>query len=141
MVSLFCYGTLQVPAVMQAVTGRAHNGIPARLPGYARFCVKGADYPGIVLSKTHETDGILYDDISALELAVLDRFEGESYTRRMTRVLLEDGSWTKAWTYVITEGQEGQLTGQPWLLDRFLESGLGRFMRSYVEGRRKDFEG
>jgi gamma-glutamylcyclotransferase (GGCT)/AIG2-like uncharacterized protein YtfP len=139
MPSLFCYGTLQVPAVMQAVTGRVHNGVPAHLPGYARFCVKDADYPGIVPSKTDETDGILYDDISAPELAVLDRFEGEHYTRRITRVLLEDGSRTKAWTYVITEGQEDRLTDQPWRLDRFLESGLSRFMRTYVEDRRKDY--
>jgi gamma-glutamylcyclotransferase (GGCT)/AIG2-like uncharacterized protein YtfP len=124
---------------MQAVTGRVHTGIPARLPGYARFCVKDADYPGIVPLKTRETDGILYDDISALELAVLDRFEGELYTRTMTRVLLEDDSRTKAWTYVITEGQEGRLTDQSWRLDRFLESGLDRFMRTYVEDRKKDY--
>ena len=141
MPSLFCYGTLQVPAVMQAVTGRVHNGISARLPGYARFCVKDAEYPGIVPSKTDETDGILYDDITAMELAILDRFEGELYTRKMTRVLLEDGSRAEAWTYVIAEGQQTRLTGQPWRLDRFLESGLSRFMRSHVEDRRKDYAG
>jgi gamma-glutamylcyclotransferase (GGCT)/AIG2-like uncharacterized protein YtfP len=141
MASLFCYGTLQVPAVMQAVTNRIHSGMPARLPGYARFCVKDADYPGIVPLRTDETDGMLYDDISASELAVLDRFEGERYTRTLTRVIREDGSGAEAWTYVIAAGHESLLTGRPWRLDRFIESGLSRFMRSYVEGRRKDFEG
>jgi gamma-glutamylcyclotransferase (GGCT)/AIG2-like uncharacterized protein YtfP len=141
MPSLFCYGTLQVPAVMQAVTGRVHKRIPARLPGYARFCVKDADYPGIVPSKTHETNGILYDDISAPELAILDRFEGDLYTRTMVKVVLEDSTSTDAWTYVIAEGQEGRLTGKPWSLDRFLESGLDRFIRNYVEDRRKDYAG
>lgn len=141
MPSLFCYGTLQVPAVMLAVTGRVPTGVPARLPGYARFCVKDADYPGIVPSRTDETDGVLYDDISTLELAILNRFEGELYTPRMTRVLLEDGCRAYAWTYVIAAGQENRLTVQPWRLDRFLESGLNRFMRSYVEDRRKDYAG
>jgi len=139
MPSLFCYGTLQVPAVIQTVTGRAHHVIPARLPGYARFSVKDADYPGIVPSKTGETDGVLYDDITAMELATLDRFEGELYTRKLTRVLLEDGSRAEAWTYVIAEGQESRLTGQLWSLDSFIESGLDRFMRSYVEDRRKEY--
>jgi gamma-glutamylcyclotransferase (GGCT)/AIG2-like uncharacterized protein YtfP len=136
---LFCYGTLQIPSVIQAVVGRTPAGKPARLPGYARYRVDGTDYPGIVPLDTGETDGTLYEDITGMELETLDRFEGELYTRRLTRVLLGDGLSADAWAYCIAEGQASRLTGETWSLERFLETGLSRFMRSYIEYRKAEY--
>lgn len=139
MALLFCYGTLQVPDVVQAVLGRIPAGTPARLPGYARFRVNAAGYPGIVRRPAAETPGTLYADISEEDVAILDRFEGELYSRRSLRVVPEDGRRLDAWAYVIAAGQEQRLSSEAWSLARFLESGLDQFMHSYVEERKREY--
>ena len=45
---LFAYGTLMLPDIWTAVTGRPAEPQPARLIGYACFRVAGADFPGIL---------------------------------------------------------------------------------------------
>ncbi len=133
---LFCYGTLQVPQVIQAVTGHTYSGIKAALPGYAIYRVINAEYPGIVHSPGSSTEGILYDNVSDADLKVLDLFEGEFYRRQMLEVSLEDHAFRPAWVYVIAEQHLGILSEERWSLTDFLENGLARFMKGYVDARR-----
>ena len=76
---VFTYGTLMLPSVMEAVTGRRFAAQKAMLHGYARFRVKGASYPGVVEAVGATTDGVLYLDVDAPSLARLDAFEGAFY--------------------------------------------------------------
>lgn len=43
---VFTYGTLEVPDVMGAVTGRVYNSAEAITEGYARYLLKGTDLSG-----------------------------------------------------------------------------------------------
>jgi len=61
---LFCYGTLQVPEVIQTVTGRIYTGKSATLDGYARYRVKNTEYPGIIRVAGCKTKGFLYENVS-----------------------------------------------------------------------------
>ncbi len=79
--NLFAYGTLMWPEVLEAVIGRKPTGKPATLPGFKRLRVRGECFPVIVKSPDDSVDGILYENLTGPEFALLDRFEGEEYDR------------------------------------------------------------
>ena len=134
---LFCYGTLQVPEVIKAVTGCTYPDRPAILHGYAIYRVKDAEYPGIIGSAESEIKGVLYDDVSDQDLKVLDLFESDLYRRQLLEVKLKDGNFCNAWCYVIRDSNKNLLTDETWRLEDFLDHGLESFMSGYVEGRRQ----
>jgi gamma-glutamylcyclotransferase (GGCT)/AIG2-like uncharacterized protein YtfP len=133
---LFCYGTLQVPQVIRAVTGRDHSGKKAVLREYAIHRVRNAEYPGITYSAGSLTEGILYGNIGDAELNTLDLFEGELYDRQLLEVQVPDRTVEKAWVYVIARQHLGVLSQERWKLADFLDKGLEHFMKGYVHGRR-----
>ncbi len=133
---LFCYGTLQVPEVIQAVTGRTYQGKAATLHGYAIYRVKNVEYPGIIRSTDSEIEGVVYDNVSDKDLEVLDLFEGDLYRRPWLDVVLADGTNCRAWCYVIRDKNKNLLTNATWRLEDFLDNGLESFMAGYVIGRR-----
>lgn len=133
---LFCYGTLQIPAVLEAVIGHRLQGIRAVLPGYAAFQIRQAEYPGLVRSPGNKTSGRLYSDVTPLELDVLDRFEGRLYRRRHQILLKDNGQRIQAWVYMVAPGRQKQVTARPWHLDRFMRTEYHRFMRRFVLDRR-----
>ena len=133
---LFCYGTLQVPQVIRAVTGRDYFGKTAVLRDHAIYRVKNAEYPGITYSVGGVAEGVLYEDISNADLKRLDLFEGEFYDRQMLDVRLPDQATKKAWVYVIAQQHMGVLSEDSWRLTDFLDNGLDKFMKGYVQARR-----
>jgi len=133
---LFCYGTLQVPEVVRAVTGRTYPGTAATLYEYALYRVKNAKYPGIIPSADSKVEGVVYEDVSDNDLKVLDLFESDLYRRQLLDVKLPDDKICKAWCYVIPDHNKSMLTDDVWRLKDFLEHGLESFMKGYVEGRR-----
>ena len=132
---LFCYGTLQVPEVIRAVTGQTFAGQQATLQGYAIYRVKDAEYPGIVRSDNDDVGGILYKNVADKSMKVLDLFEGDLYRRQLQCVETVDGMISKAWCYVIRDENKGLLTADTWRLADFLANGLESFMAGYVRGR------
>jgi len=134
---LFCYGTLQIPEVMKAVTGQIYTGVNARLPGYAIYRVKDAEYPGIIEAPDDETSGVLYHGVSDEDLRVLDLFEGELYDRRLLEVITADGKSDHAWVYVISPKNKNYLTNESWHLKTFIEKGFDTFMKYYVNDRKE----
>ena len=134
---LFCYGTLQIPEVMKAVTGQTYHGVNARLPGYAIYRVKDAEYPGVIDAPDHETSGVLYRGLSDEDLAVLDLFEGELYERRLLEVNSEDGKSYHAWVYVICPKNRAYLTRETWHLKTFMKKDFDTFMKYYVNDRKE----
>lgn len=138
---LFCYGTLQVPAVMKAVTGRTFSVIPAELPDYAIYRVREADYPGIIHTVDDRTSGLLCSGLTARDLKTLDRFESDFYRRTKVTVVTEEDEVLRAWAYIVPSDHREYLTEEPWRLEDFIEHHLDRFMAGFVEGRRAVFSG
>ncbi len=129
---LFAYGTLQVPRVMAAVTGRRFEGLPAALEGYRRRRVRDADYPGILPDPSDRTTGTLYSGLGPEDLDLLDRFEGDLYRRRRIRAVTGDGREWDCWAYVVRDGLSDRLGREPWRLEDFLAEGYRRFMAEFV---------
>jgi len=138
--ALFCYGTLQSPLVMKAVTGQAFSGKEAVLNNWARFRVRASEYPGIVPQQDSLVTGKLYWGLDEKIMGKLDAFEGDKYERVVVQVTMADGSSEEAYTYAIKEDCRNMLSGDPWDFDRFLQNGLEKFIHWFVEDRRDLFD-
>ena len=122
---VFTYGTLMFADVVEALLGRRFESRPARLPDFARLCVRGRVYPGIVARAGATTDGVLYEGLDGAALARLDEFEGELYERRTVVVLASSSIGTatddqqRAEVYVVASGKEHLLAEEPWDAEQF----------------------
>ncbi|HEY0581981.1 MAG TPA: gamma-glutamylcyclotransferase family protein [Chloroflexota bacterium] len=73
---LFAYGSLVDPRCLDEVLGHPHTGerLAARLAGFERV-TSDYPYPFVVAAPGRGVDGVLIMDLSAEDLAVLDRYE------------------------------------------------------------------
>lgn len=140
MVTLFCYGTLQSHMVMKAVTGQEFLGKAATLYNWARYRVKGSEYPGIMQEQDSVVTGKVYWGVAEEVMEKLDQFEGDKYERVLVQVTLADGSLAEAYVYAIRNDCRTMLSEDSWDFDRFLQNGLERFIHWFVEDRRDLFD-
>lgn len=136
---LFCYGTLQIPEVMQAVIGRHPRSRPADIRGYGAFRVRHAEYPGLRPAHRQTTRGQVYFGLTVSELAILDRFEGRLYRRRRLTVRTCDGRRRGAWAYVVLPARQQCLSPHAWNRRDFRRRLYHRFMQRFVYDRRTFF--
>jgi gamma-glutamylcyclotransferase (GGCT)/AIG2-like uncharacterized protein YtfP len=126
---LYTYGTLQLPQIMSQIVGRPVLGRPARLSGFARYCIRDRVYPAIVESPGSEVGGVVYEGLAGEELARLDDYEGPIYERRTVEIEVA-GACLSAATYVLRPEHRARLSREPWDLAHFerehLESYLAR---------------
>lgn len=128
MVNFFAYGTLQIPEVFEAVTGRRGGAGPARLEGYARYRLTGLHYPGLVAQAGAHTEGVLFRGLGASEMARLDLFEDDFYERLTLPVATGAVGVVNAEVYVIRAGRLELIDPRPWSLEVFRRDHLGSFM-------------
>ena len=134
-VSLFAYGTLQLPDVLHAVVGQRWPGEPALLMGYARYRVRGKPYPAIVAEPAAHVPGLLYGAVAAEELERLDSYEGELYERRTVSVRV-GGALHPALVYVLGEQHRSLLSSDTWELGEFEREHLAEYLRRIAVTRR-----
>lgn len=93
---LFTYGSLQDPAVQQAVFGRITPGTRDTLEGYRKKSIKfdTGTYPIIFSDPNSSVEGEVIS-VTAQELAQIDRYETSAYRR--IRVTLKSGD--VVWVY------------------------------------------
>lgn len=91
--NLFCYGTLQIPQVVEILISRTPYVTDAVFEHWRAAPLPYAIYPGLVPDLGCVSGKIIWD-ISAPELKILDDFEGEEYRRdiicKMERPTIED---------------------------------------------------
>ena len=135
--NLFVYGTLMIPSIMYAVTGRKFRLVDAILRGYARYTVKGESYPGIVPAADAVTEGIIYLDVDELSLKQLDEFEGDLYQRAPIPAETEKGEIFNAESYIIKPRYRNYLSSMEWNIKEFSQNHLEAFLKTY-SGFRKN---
>lgn len=133
--ALFCYGTLEFPAVMRAVTGRLFPARPAVLPGYRRLGIKGEVFPGIVAQPGATVAGTLYRGLAAADLRRLDAYENAFYRRRLLRVREPLGRTCAAWTYVVPPLYRHRLDVRGWDPGTFARRDGAGYLRRLRRGR------
>ena len=130
---VFTYGSLMYSPVWERVVTGSYRALPATVRGYARRRIAGEVYPALVDAESGDAvEGVLYLDVSAGDLAALDRFEGEAYERIAVRV---EGEWggAEAWTYRYRE--LSRVEPAPWEPAAFERDGLARFLATYCRER------
>ena len=128
--TLFAYGTLALPDVVDALTGRVPEARPARLAGYRCRLLLGEAFPGVERYPGSATDGVLYSDLSPADLSILDTFEDEPYQRRVVTVRPVDGETIRAWAYVVPAHAGNLLSSEPWEPARFPKSARNDTLRT-----------
>jgi len=126
---LFTYGTLELPEVFAAITGRSMTGIAATLSGYARYRLQGEAYPGIVAMPGESLQGTLYPDLDTETHKKIDHYEDTCYEKREVAVQLDDGRELVALAYVIPDDKSRLLSSQRWDRQQFIEQHLDNFLR------------
>ncbi len=116
--SVFVYGTLLFPEVLEAVIGWRPASRPARLRGWVRLSLRGRPYPGLLPRDGAETPGLLCRSVDAGALARLDHFEGRSYERIELPVESDDVP-TSAWVYVLAASARNLALEEPWAPELF----------------------
>jgi len=126
--SLFIYGTLLVEKVRLRVLGRSCDCVPAILEGYRRCALSERSYPGLVSDAEVSVDGLLCYGLTEVELATLDRFEGDEYDRAKVTVETVKGT-ERAQTYLLSEKGMELLTVRGWDPEDFRKKDLDLFLR------------
>jgi gamma-glutamylcyclotransferase (GGCT)/AIG2-like uncharacterized protein YtfP len=123
---VFTYGSLMFAPVWQRVVRGQYRQEQARASGYARFAVRNADYPGMVVHIDGVVPGVIYFDVDEWDLRALDAFEGADYIRENIEVQVETGPVVQASTYIYLP--TAQLEPTPWQPEAFQ---LQAFLRTY----------
>ncbi len=100
------------------------------IQNFQRLKVENEHYPGLIKG-VGDVEGVVYFDISAQDLARLDKFEGKLYKREEVKVMCADGTETPAFVYVIRNEFKGILNGE-WSKKEFEREGLAEFEARYV---------
>ena len=129
-IALFTYGTLEIPQVMQLVSGQDFSSAPALLKDYARYRLVAESYPGVTYDKGAEVAGTVYFDIDEVTLHKLDRYEDTCYARLGVEVTLQDGEAVEAMAYIIEEDKKDLLSEEPWDKQKFIDHDLDVFIRT-----------
>jgi gamma-glutamylcyclotransferase (GGCT)/AIG2-like uncharacterized protein YtfP len=125
---LYAYGTLQVPAIFENIVGRALEGYPATLEGYACHRMRERVYPAIVRHAGGRVAGLVYAGLSSAELDRLDHYEGEFYERRVL-ALFAGGARIEAHAYVLRSEHRHRLSSDTWDLDAFIRDHLASYLK------------
>lgn len=110
-----------------------YRSAPATAQGYARYTLADDTYPGMIVSESATVEGVLYFDVDAQDLAVLDAFEGREYRRDPGNVVINYGKSVIACTYILMAEQ--RLSGLPWESQAFQMSRItGAYCRDKLGG-------
>ena len=110
--------------------------VEVAFPGFARVRVSNEVYPALLRGPAPSAvPGVLYLDVSASDLATLDRFEdeGNAYSRIPVSVELDDASALDACAYLFLHSD--RVDASPWEPERFEAGGLEHFVNTYVRDR------
>jgi gamma-glutamylcyclotransferase (GGCT)/AIG2-like uncharacterized protein YtfP len=141
MATLFGYGTLTIPEVVEALTGRSVTFTPATAQGFARYRLKGRIYPGIVEAQGETTPGVLYTNLDSELMRLLNAYEDEIYQTAVIPVRT-NGHVHRSIAYIIPSRHSDHLSRDGWDPEQFMDQ-HGRqyinmcrnFRRCYEEGR------
>lgn len=130
--SVFTYGTLQIPEVMQSVTGKNLKPVDATLSGYQRFKFKQRTFPGVIKNNNFSIDGMLYRGVDEQSLELLDYFEDVAYERCLLDVQVAN-QVEQAFVYVTRDDYKDYLSDDEWSLEEFKSKHLKLYLKRIAD--------
>ena len=102
---------------------------PFEIFGYSRKALKERVYPGLIIDETESVRGLLYLNVSARDLQIIDDFEGLEY-KRINTMAEELKEVTVVQTYLYI-GASKALTDKDWDFDNFINEQILTFENSF----------
>lgn len=131
--SVFTYGSLMVPEVMEGVTGSSYPSLTGVALNCDRRKLRSKTYPGMLRLEGAATEGIVYQNISALAMKHLDNFEGKLYTRELIDVEVDNHGTMSCHPYLISQNYIHLITVEPWHFDEFRALHLPAFLSEFSQ--------
>ena len=138
--NLFTYGTLQIPEVMQVITGKSIPSIDAVLNGYGNYSIRDEIYPAIIPQADASVSGRLYSGLDQSILRILDDFEDVIYNRLDCVVKTAGNALINAQVYVISDAYRFLLSDKPWSMEKFRNHNLEKYIERHKKFLNKYIE-
>ena len=144
MSSLFVYGTLMAPQVIETLIDRLPSHTSAILKsGYRRHPVRNYAFPGLIPAVSSSISmpitGVLYRGVTEPELMRLDRFEGDEYRKQTCTVEVADGKHD-AQVYVWANPESELDISKPWSYENFRTKDLEIYLDQVVRPCRTELD-
>jgi gamma-glutamylcyclotransferase (GGCT)/AIG2-like uncharacterized protein YtfP len=142
---LFAYGTLLFDEILQALTDRTFQTLPAVLRGFTRHAiVRGQTteaYPAIQPDPAGKVAGRVLLNLDATCARLIDLFESNPPDYQVCSVKVEsaDRRMIAATTYIARPGLVAQLKGA-WSRNAFKRGHLAHYVDSVIPKLREAFE-
>jgi gamma-glutamylcyclotransferase (GGCT)/AIG2-like uncharacterized protein YtfP len=134
--NFFAYGTLELPELLRALTGKTYQSTPALLREHRRAMLSDCAYPAVTPARAAAVRGRLYLNLDDASWRLVDAFEGDEYERRAVVVVDSRGNPIDAQAYILRPGLRHQLTSQVWDMRRFRKHHFARYLAACTELRR-----
>lgn len=139
--SVFVYGTLMSPQVVEILIGRTPTRVPAILEGYIRHPVRNHVFPGLLVASSATTRGILYRDLTPQEMKRFDWFEDIEYARKDVTVQVEEtGENIDTQAYLWANPEDELETDRLWEYDTFEKNSLEWYLENTVRPCRLEMD-
>ena len=144
---IFVYGTLSSPNVVQTLLGKTIPTPfrPAWIENYSRHPVRGHLFPGMIPNQGRQVHGCILENLSALDIRLLDWFEGEEYERETIQIYIseasnvEKSSLIHAETYIWKPHLLNELDqSKEWSYDNFCKKHLDWYLKNTVQPCREE---
>ena len=120
--------------IWERIVSGSYTSLPAVLTGYTRMSVMNEDYPVIIPSQLGLCNGILYEQVSESDLALIDQFEGEEYKRITALVSLQNlgrPATVNAEIYCLNPDYSLIISPTFWDEENFKKNSIEKFIRKY----------
>jgi len=128
--NVFVSGPLMFRDVVKEVTGKTFISQSGLLNGYAQFRLKDEGQSAMIPLPDSVVDGVVYLDVDAAALAVIDKFQGPRFVRVEVTIEAEGGAWVEADAYCLKLTRKKVLSAEAWDEDDYRENYLQKVLKS-----------
>lgn len=138
MTNVFAYGSLLFPEIADGLCQCSLTTKTATLNGFARFAVKGADYPAIIPNRGSKVKGKVLLNLDEEAINLLAFYEGDEY--KIAPVKVETDSETiNAIAFLWTAGN-GCLENIDWDMAQFKSESLVLYRDEVIPATVNEFK-
>ena len=138
MMNVFVYGSLLFPEIAHGLCGKKLKSEDATLSGYARFALKGADYPVIIKKDNSTVKGKVLLNLNENAIYLLTFYEGDEYGMAPVKVETDSGI-INAVAFVWMAGNE-LLEDFDWSKEQFEAESLEFYRHEIVPATLKAYK-
>lgn len=130
--NLFAYGTLLFPEIWRRVVPREFDAMPAAVRGFRVRRAAGELFPVMLAAGADdEVAGLVFFDVDAATIALLDQYESELYDRVAVEATLGDGRRVPCEAYVLPDSRARFASDERWTPQWFREHALDRYLAGW----------